>query len=121
MQAAFAAEFGEHVRKRHSHHPDIDLLATVAGNALAGATVGAVDVWGQHGCVDDLEDMVARAITFDSISCAAIVTATSSGVRAPIWMPIGWCSRARSASPTPSSRSRASRSARVFSLPIAPM
>ena len=48
-----------------------------------------------------------RATTFDSISCAAIVTATSSGVRAPIWMPIGAWSRARSASPTPASRSRA--------------
>ena len=62
-----------------------------------------------------------RATTFASISCAAIVTATSSGVRAPIWMPIGAWSRARSAWPTPSSSSRAVRSARVFSLPIAPM
>ena len=32
---------------------------------------------------------LARASTFASISCAAIVTATSSGVRAPIWMPTG--------------------------------
>ena len=44
---------------------------------------------------------LARATTFASISCAAIVTATSSGVRAPIWMPIGACSRAISASPIP--------------------
>ena len=64
---------------------------------------------------------LARATTFDSMICVAIVTATSSGVRAPIWTPIGAWSRARSASPTPASRSLCSRSVRVFSLPIAPM
>ena len=65
--------------------------------------------------------LAARATALASISCAAIETATSSGVRAPIGIPTGACRRTSSASPTPSSRSRAVRSARVFSLPIAPM
>jgi AcrR family transcriptional regulator len=64
VQAAFAAEFEEHFRKRHSEHPQVDLLAVVAGNALAGAMVGAVDVWGQRGCVDDIAEMVATTIAF---------------------------------------------------------
>jgi AcrR family transcriptional regulator len=64
VEAAFAAEFQEHFRKRYSNHPEVDLLAVVAGNALAGAAVAAVDVWGQRGCVDDIETMVNRAIAF---------------------------------------------------------
>ena len=64
VEAAFAAEFQDHFRKRHSDHPHVDLLAVVAGNALAGALVGAVDVWGQRGCTDDIEEMVGRTIAF---------------------------------------------------------
>ncbi len=64
IQAAFAAVFREHTRKRHADHPDIGLLSAVAGNALAGASVATVDVWGQGGCVDDLDAMLQRAIDF---------------------------------------------------------
>ena len=52
---------------------------------------------------------------------APIATATSSGERAPIASPIGAWIRAMPASPTPSARSRSSRSAVVTLLPIAPM
>ena len=64
IESAFAAVFQEHFRKRYSAHPDVDLLAVVAGNALAGTTVGAVDAWGQGGCVDDIEEMVEKAVAF---------------------------------------------------------
>lgn len=58
----FARELREHALARHADHPDADLYATVAGNALAGALVGAVDVWGQRGATDDLEAMVDDAV-----------------------------------------------------------
>ena len=58
----FARELREHAMRRHADHPAADLYATVAGNALAGALVGAVDVWGQRGAVDDLAAMVDSAV-----------------------------------------------------------
>jgi AcrR family transcriptional regulator len=59
---AFAREFREHAERCLGDHPDADLYATVAGNVLAGALVGCVDVWGQRGCRDDIEAMVESAI-----------------------------------------------------------
>jgi AcrR family transcriptional regulator len=64
IEAAFAAEFQDHFRKRHADHAEVDLLAAVAANALAGALVAVVDVWGQRGCVDDITAMVDRALDF---------------------------------------------------------
>jgi AcrR family transcriptional regulator len=64
IEASFATEFREHFRKRHADHPDVDFLAVVAGNALAGALVAVVDVWGQRGCVDDIAVMVDHALDF---------------------------------------------------------
>ena len=62
LLGSFAREFREHAERRYAGHPDADLYATVAGNVLAGALVGCVDVWGQRGCHDDLEAMVDRSI-----------------------------------------------------------
>jgi AcrR family transcriptional regulator len=62
LVGAFAREFREHAERRYADHPDVDLYATVAGNVLAGALVGCVDVWGQRGCVDDIEAMVEASI-----------------------------------------------------------
>jgi AcrR family transcriptional regulator len=64
VQANFAGELSDHFRRRYAGHPDIELLAVVAGSALAGAAVAAVEVWGRQGCEPDLEAMVRRAITF---------------------------------------------------------
>jgi hypothetical protein len=58
----FARELREHAVRRHADHPDADLYATVAANALAGALVGAVDVWGQRGADGDLEQIVDDAV-----------------------------------------------------------
>jgi len=64
IEASFAAEFEAHVRKRHGDHPDVDLLAPVAGKALAGALLAVVEAWGRGGCVDDIAAMVDRALDF---------------------------------------------------------
>jgi hypothetical protein len=52
---------------------------------------------------------------------AQIATATSSGERAPMSRPIGAITRVISASPTPASRKRLTRSSWVLRDPIAPM
>jgi AcrR family transcriptional regulator len=62
LVGAFAREFREYALRRYEGHPDADLVATVAGNVLAGALVGCVDVWGQRGCIDDIEAMVDRCL-----------------------------------------------------------
>jgi AcrR family transcriptional regulator len=59
---AFARELREHAERRYAGHPNADLYATVVANVLAGALVGSVDVWGQRGCVDDVEELVESAI-----------------------------------------------------------
>jgi AcrR family transcriptional regulator len=59
---AFAREIREHAARQLAGRPGADLFAVVAGNVLAGALVGAVDVWGQRGCVDDLESAVGTAV-----------------------------------------------------------
>jgi AcrR family transcriptional regulator len=62
VQASFTAVFIEFIRTRLPQHPDIDLVAAVAGNSLAGALVAAVEVWGQTGCTEDVEQLVNRSI-----------------------------------------------------------
>jgi len=62
VQASFTTVFIEFIRKRLPDHPDIDLFAAVAGNSLAGALVAAVEVWGQNGCREDVEDLVNRSV-----------------------------------------------------------
>jgi hypothetical protein len=62
VQASFTAVFTEFIRTRLPHHPDINLVAAVAGNSLAGALVAAVEVWGQTGCTEDVEVLVNRSI-----------------------------------------------------------
>jgi AcrR family transcriptional regulator len=62
VQSSFTAVFIEFIRTRLPEHPDIDLVAVVAGNSLAGALVAAVEVWGQTGCIDDVDDLVNRSI-----------------------------------------------------------
>jgi len=62
VQASFTAVFIEFIRRRLPDHDDIDLFAAVAGNSLAGALVAAVEVWGQTGCTEDVEDLVNRSV-----------------------------------------------------------
>ena len=62
VQSSFAAVISEFIRVRHSDNSDIDLLAAVAGNALAGALVAAVEQWGKSGRTQDVDAMVKRSI-----------------------------------------------------------
>jgi AcrR family transcriptional regulator len=62
VQSSFAAVISEFIRVRHPDYSDIDLLAAVAGNALGGALVAAVEEWGKGGRVQDVDAMVKRSI-----------------------------------------------------------
>jgi AcrR family transcriptional regulator len=64
VQSSFAAVISEFVRVRHAGDSDIDLLAAVAGNALAGALVAAVEEWGKGGRTQDVDAMVKQSIDF---------------------------------------------------------
>jgi AcrR family transcriptional regulator len=62
VQSSFAAVISEFVRVRRAGDSEIDLLAAVAGNALAGALVAAVEEWGKGGRTQDVDAMVKRSI-----------------------------------------------------------
>lgn len=62
VQASFAAVITEFVRQRRADDPDVDLLAAVAGTAIAAALVSAVEVWGLGGLTEDVDLVVSRAL-----------------------------------------------------------
>jgi AcrR family transcriptional regulator len=62
VQSSFAAVISEFVRVRRAGDSEIDLLAAVAGNALAGALLAAVEEWGKGGRTQDVDAMVKRSI-----------------------------------------------------------
>jgi AcrR family transcriptional regulator len=62
VQASFTSVFIDFIKMRLPGHPDLELFAAVAGNSLAGALVAAVEVWGQTGCSEDVEDLVNRSV-----------------------------------------------------------
>jgi AcrR family transcriptional regulator len=72
VQTSFAAVLSDFVRQRQTAHPDIDLLASVAGNVIAAALVSAVEVWGLSGCTEDVEALVSRSIEYVQSGLAAM-------------------------------------------------
>ena len=62
VQSSFADVLTEFIRKRHSDMPDIELVAEVAGAALAAALVVAVENWGRRGCTDELAELTAASL-----------------------------------------------------------
>jgi AcrR family transcriptional regulator len=70
VQASFANVITEFVQSRYADLPDIDLLAEVAGAALSGALVVAVENWGRGGCTGDLGQMVTDSVNFVKSGCA---------------------------------------------------
>jgi AcrR family transcriptional regulator len=62
VQDVFAHEITAHAAKRFAGRPDADFLATVAGNAIAGALIGSFETWAQRGAGDDLGDLTHRAL-----------------------------------------------------------
>lgn len=62
VQASFAAVLTDFVRMRYADIPDIELVAEVAGAALAAALVVAVEHWGRDGCTGDLGAITASSM-----------------------------------------------------------
>ncbi|MCZ0727336.1 TetR family transcriptional regulator [Mycolicibacterium iranicum] len=62
VQASFAAVLTDFVRMRYADVPDIELVAEVAGAALAAALVVAVEHWGRDGCTGDLGAITASSM-----------------------------------------------------------
>lgn len=62
VQASFAAVLTDFVRVRYADVPDIELVAEVAGAALAAALVVAVEHWGRDGCTGDLGAITASSM-----------------------------------------------------------
>ena len=52
----------EFVKRRYTDLPDVDLIAEVAGAALAAALVTAVERWGRDGCTTDLSEVVTTSV-----------------------------------------------------------
>ncbi|ABM11827.1 TetR family transcriptional regulator [Mycolicibacterium vanbaalenii] len=62
VQSSFADVLTGHIRTRYAGTADIDLVADVAGAALAAALVVAVEHWGRNGCVDDLGEITSASM-----------------------------------------------------------
>jgi hypothetical protein len=62
VQSSFAGVITDFVKTRYPDKPDIDLVAEVAGAALAAALVVAVENWGRNGCAGDLGEITATAM-----------------------------------------------------------
>ena len=63
VQSSFAGVLTDFVRMRYADLPDIDLVAEVAGAAIAAVLVVAVENWGRNGCVDGLGEITAASMT----------------------------------------------------------
>jgi AcrR family transcriptional regulator len=64
IQGDFAREIERHVLRRLPTGPDRALAAAVTGNAIAGALLAALRVWGEEGGdnTDELRDYTSRAL-----------------------------------------------------------
>lgn len=61
VQSSFAGVITGFIKSRYDI-PDIDLVAEVAGAALAAALVAAVENWGRNGCTGDLGEITTSAV-----------------------------------------------------------
>jgi len=64
IQGDFAKEIERHLLRRLRNGADRDLAAAVAGNAISGALLAALRVWGEAGGddTDELRDYTSRAL-----------------------------------------------------------
>ena len=62
VQSSFAQVLTDFIRSRNPDVANIDLVAEVAGSALAAALVVAVENWGRNGCTEDLGELVAASL-----------------------------------------------------------
>jgi AcrR family transcriptional regulator len=62
VQSSFAGVITDFIKSRYSDMPDLNLVAEVAGAALAAALVVGVENWGRNGCTGDLGEITAAAV-----------------------------------------------------------
>ncbi|MBW2384799.1 MAG: TetR family transcriptional regulator [Deltaproteobacteria bacterium] len=64
VQGAFATEIRRHLLRRLAGRSDAELVAAVMSRAIAGALMGALDVWGRAGGEDptELGELTIRAL-----------------------------------------------------------
>jgi hypothetical protein len=62
VQSSFAGVITDFIKGRYDGTSDIDLVAEVAGAALAAALVAAVENWGRNGSTGDLGEITATAV-----------------------------------------------------------
>jgi hypothetical protein len=62
VQSSFAQVLTDVIKSRHAGVANLDLVAEVAGAALAAALVVAVQKWGDDGCTGDLGQIVATSV-----------------------------------------------------------
>jgi hypothetical protein len=62
VQSSFAGVLSNFIKTRHASILNLDLIAEVAGAALAAALVVAVQKWGDDGCTGDLGQIVATSV-----------------------------------------------------------
>ena len=62
VQSSFAGVITDFVKQRYPDVPNIELVAQVAGSALAAAMVVGVETWGRNGCQDDLAAITAACL-----------------------------------------------------------
>jgi AcrR family transcriptional regulator len=62
VQSSFARVLTDFIKTRHADVPNLELVAEVAGAALAAALVTAVQKWGDDGCTGDLGGIVAASV-----------------------------------------------------------
>jgi AcrR family transcriptional regulator len=62
VQSSFAQVLTDFIRTRYADVPNLDLVAEVAGGALAAVLVTAVQKWGYDGCTGDLGEIVSASV-----------------------------------------------------------
>jgi AcrR family transcriptional regulator len=61
---AFAEEIHAFALRHFADRPDVDQLAAVAANAIAGALVASFETWGETGATDDMRARTHRGLTY---------------------------------------------------------
>jgi AcrR family transcriptional regulator len=73
VQSSFAGVLTDFIKIRHAGMANLDLIAEVAGAALAAALVVAVQKWGDDGCTGDLGQTVAASVDLVRSGLAPLV------------------------------------------------
>jgi AcrR family transcriptional regulator len=64
VRATFAEELHAFGLRHFAGRDDCELMAAVAGNAIAGALVATFELWGAGGALEDMRAMTHRALSY---------------------------------------------------------